>query len=419
MNRRLLAPLLAAAVAAACVASAAAPIDVGTPPSTGTIRFAADVSVAPAADGGGTVSVAYTVNYRSLNFLRRDDGYRARYEVTAILYDGDGRQVTGDNWRHSVFVDTYEKTNSRLKEESDTVTFSVSPGRYTLKLEMRSLDTRASGFIERRVDVPEMLPGALTLGTMVFERRDPAGGAGPGMVLNPTRAYGEELPTAVVRIPIYGAPGTRYVLDATVSDHRGALAKSKSDTLEQTHFLTESVYEFSVLDMEVGSYVIKAVVRPLPDGDESSVRARFRVVTSPLSWGQDQDKMIAQISYVAGREEVERLRSVPPELRDVAWDEFWDRHDPDTATEENEFKTEFLRRLAYANATFSSLVEGWQTDMGRVYIQNGEPDEIESEPVGQMLNAWEIWYYYGEHTKYVFVDREGFGEFILYETSRI
>lgn len=418
MKRRLLAPLLAAAVAAACAASAAAPIDVGTPPSMGTIRFSADVAVAPAADGGGTISVTYTVNYRSLNFLRREDGYRARYEVTAILYDSDGRQVTGDNWRHSVFVTSYEETNSRLKEESDTVVFSVSPGRYTLKLEMRSLDTSASGFIERRVDVPEMLPGALTVGTMAFERHA-AGGPGSGTFPNPTRAYGENLPTAVVRIPVYGAPGTRYVLDATVSNHRGALAKGTTDTLEQTGFLTEFVYEFSVLDMEVGSYVVRAEVRPLPDGDESDVRARFRVVTSPLSWGQDQDKMIAQISYVAGRDEVERLKSVPPELRDVAWDEFWERHDPDTATEENEFKTEFLRRLAYANSTFSSIVEGWQTDMGRVYIQNGEPDEIESEPVGQMLNAWEIWYYYGHHTKYIFVDREGFGEFILYETSRI
>ena len=42
-----------------------------------------------------------------------------------------------------------------------------------------------------------------------------------------------------------------------------------------------------------------------------------------------------------------------------------------------------------------------------------------AKPIGQMLNAWEIWYYYSDHTKYVFVDREGFGEFVLHEVSRI
>ena len=64
-------------------------------------------------------------------------------------------------------------------------------------------------------------------------------------------------------------------------------------------------------------------------------------------------------------------------------------------------------------------IEGWRTDMGRIYIQYGEPDDIESQPVGRMLNAWETWYYYNHHTKFIFVDREGFGEFVLVEASRI
>jgi len=57
--------------------------------------------------------------------------------------------------------------------------------------------------------------------------------------------------------------------------------------------------------------------------------------------------------------------------------------------------------------------------MGRVYIQYGEPDDVDSQPVGRMLNAWETWYYYSEHTKFIFVDREGFGEYTLVEKSRI
>ena len=410
----------AALVMAVSLAARGVPIDAGTPASMGGVRFAADVAVAPSAGGEGTVRVSYVVTHDALPFLRHGDGYRARYEITAILYDRSGRQVTGDSWRETVEVATYEETNERRTARADELEFSVPPGRYTLKLEITSLDTRAIGRIERTVTVPEMVPGELSLGTVVFETDGAVGGDGAeGLILNPTRAYGEDNPDVRVRIPIYGTPESRYAVEITVKDERGTLKKSHEDTLLQTDFLKEYVYEFTVLDLEVGPHVLNVEVTPLLDGREVSARSRFRVVTSPLSWGEDEEKMLAQISYVATRDEMELLASVPPEERGPVWDEFWAGLDPDPATAINEFKMEFLRRLGYANAQFRSIVEGWQTDMGRIYIQHGEPDDIDSQPVGQMLNAWEIWYYYGEHTKYVFVDREGFGEFVLHEISRI
>ncbi|MBD3368147.1 MAG: GWxTD domain-containing protein [Candidatus Eisenbacteria bacterium] len=129
--------------------------------------------------------------------------------------------------------------------------------------------------------------------------------------------------------------------------------------------------------------------------------------------------MIEQIGYVASRDEVERLLDTPPDQRDEAWEAFWASRDPTPDDGVNEFRREFIRRIGYANLHFRSTVPGWRTDMGRIYIQYGEPDDVESQPVGRMLNAWEVWYYYREHTKFVFVDREGFGEFALVERTRI
>jgi GWxTD domain-containing protein len=413
--------LLAMLVLLAAPASIQAqPIDLGTPASIGGIRFTVDVQVAPSATGGGVVRGSYTVSYDALPFLRHGGGYRARYELTAILYDSDDRQVIGDSWRGSVEVDNYEDTNARRRALADEFEFRVQPGRYLLKVELTSIDTRAVGRVERHLTVPEMVAGEVTIGTLVFEKqpeREEVDGA--GAVLNPTRMYGEDQPVASVRVPVYGVEGTTYSLELSVMDERGSRIKSVADTITQRGFLTEYAWDFSVLDMEVGYYVLDARVRPHSGGDAAQAKARFRVVTSPLSWGQDPDKMLDQISYVATRVEVERLASVPPEEREPLWEEFWASRDPHPATEENEFKTEFLRRLGYANSHFRSIVEGWQTDMGRIYIQHGEPDDVDSQPIGQMLNAWEIWYYYSEHTKYIFVDRQGFGEFVLYETSRI
>ena len=144
-----------ALVMAASLAARGVPVDAGTPASMGGVRFAADVAVAPSADGEGTVRVSYVVTHDALPFLRHGDGYRARYEITAILYDRSGRQVTGDSWRETVEVATYEETNAHRTARADELLFSAPPGRYTLKLEIISLDTRAEGLIERTVTVPE------------------------------------------------------------------------------------------------------------------------------------------------------------------------------------------------------------------------------------------------------------------------
>jgi GWxTD domain-containing protein len=70
------------------------------------------------------------------------------------------------------------------------------------------------------------------------------------------------------------------------------------------------------------------------------------------------------------------------EERDNFIEAFWKRRDPTPDTEENEFKEEHYRRIAYANEHFAAGVPGWKTDRGRIYIVYGPPDEIESHPSG-------------------------------------
>ncbi len=70
------------------------------------------------------------------------------------------------------------------------------------------------------------------------------------------------------------------------------------------------------------------------------------------------------------------------EERDQFIEAFWQRRDPTPDTIENEFKEEHYRRIAYANEHFPAGIPGWKTDRGRIYIQFGKADEIESHPSG-------------------------------------
>lgn len=70
------------------------------------------------------------------------------------------------------------------------------------------------------------------------------------------------------------------------------------------------------------------------------------------------------------------------EERDNFIEAFWQRRDPTPDTEENEYKEEHYRRIAYANEHFAAGIPGWKTDRGRIYIMYGAPDEIDSHPSG-------------------------------------
>jgi len=63
-------------------------------------------------------------------------------------------------------------------------------------------------------------------------------------------------------------------------------------------------------------------------------------------------------------------------------EQFWLRRDPTPDTEENEYREEHYRRIAYANERFASGIPGWKTDRGHIYIVHGPPDAIDSHPSG-------------------------------------
>jgi GWxTD domain-containing protein len=89
------------------------------------------------------------------------------------------------------------------------------------------------------------------------------------------------------------------------------------------------------------------------------------------------------VVYIITDEEKQAFKRLnTDEEREQFVEQFWLRRDPTPDTEENEFKEEHYRRIAYANERFASGIPGWKTDRGRIYITFGPPDEIESHPSG-------------------------------------
>ena len=89
------------------------------------------------------------------------------------------------------------------------------------------------------------------------------------------------------------------------------------------------------------------------------------------------------VVYIISDEERKAFHQLnTDEEREQFVEQFWLRRDPTPDTDENEFKEEHYRRIAYANEHFASGIPGWRTDRGRTYIQYGPPDEIEAHSSG-------------------------------------
>ena len=93
--------------------------------------------------------------------------------------------------------------------------------------------------------------------------------------------------------------------------------------------------------------------------------------------------------------------------------DYWKKRDPTPGTAYNELLAEFYNRVQTANKKYSNRHrEGWETDRGRIYILYGQPKEIDDHRYAAETKPYQIWIY-SDSLQFMFVDRNGDGEFEL------
>jgi GWxTD domain-containing protein len=123
----------------------------------------------------------------------------------------------------------------------------------------------------------------------------------------------------------------------------------------------------------------ETVSKPMSAKEKKKKEAKLRKeLETPWKKWLNED-----VVYIITDEERKAFKDLQTdEERESFVEQFWLRRDPTPDTEENEFKEEHYRRIAYANDHYGSGIPGWKTDRGRIYIMYGPPDEIESHPSG-------------------------------------
>jgi len=108
-----------------------------------------------------------------------------------------------------------------------------------------------------------------------------------------------------------------------------------------------------------------------------------------------KDWYAGPVRYIITHQEVKAYRSLDAELdRRNFIDWFWQRRDLEPATPQNEFRDRYQQRVFEANRMFGdTATPGWKSDMGKIYILFGPPDDINKYRMAKSHRGMIFWTY--------------------------
>ena len=402
-----LALALAAWDPAACRASDLPPLRPGSPPF-----FSVDVAISPDGEGRPVLCVSMSVPHPELQWILLPRGYGAGVEfMVSFEPEKGGGRVYGGIWQRRLVVLAFEKTLPDSSAILESRTFAVPAGHYRARFSVRDLNAGLASSVEERLEAPDYSLVPLGLSDLVLGTCDSAGRFTPV----PTRRFGLEASRLAARVALFDRhPGPwprSYTLRYRILDERRREIVGGERQVSLTRSAESAVVRPAASALFLGSYVFEV---GLGEGRSRwRVDRSFEVEESGPPLGKEFTRMLEILSYIAGPKEIERLRTLDPSGQAQGWDEFWRRRDPAPPTGRNEALIEFFRRVRYAENHFQGFGPGWRSDMGRIHIKYGPPDQTETQAAPGGIVTLEIWTYSSPYRRFVFEDRDGFGRFVL------
>jgi GWxTD domain-containing protein len=178
--------------------------------------------------------------------------------------------------------------------------------------------------------------------------------------------------------------------------------------------------------LEPGEYEITVAVADPAASKSTSQPQKFWIYESQdepqiLSMNEkDIKKYRDQIKYFATKRELETFDMLDEKGKETFLISFWNQKDTSPETPENEFMQNAFSRMKYANRHFKGEDNGLNSNMGRVFVVYGQPDEIDDHTMDMSTKPYVLWYYYATNTgkqSFVFVDSNGDGIYHLVHST--
>jgi GWxTD domain-containing protein len=372
------------------------------------------------------------------------------YHVTVKVRDSTGLELVQNAWNgHAPAV-----PRTRGVSALEILDFAVAPGRYRLDIEVTdSLSGRKLGSTLALEGFPSEPPlSDLLLAPGI--REAVSGDTLPG---NGEIRKGKLLITASAELLLTPLRSKAYYLLETYNteEHAAQLSLTVKDSTGKVMFSTPRstaslpkgggmvTGTLDLSGLPPGQYVLTTafvmegrkversagfqmagLAETMVSAAEAQAADRISDVGYFASMGQDElDHAEEPLVLIAKSGELSVYNedlSLPAKRKFLA--DFWARRDPTPKTPQNEAREQFYNAISYANKTYReggrAGTQGWKTDRGRVFTQNGVPDDVLRRAQQGNAPPYEVWRYSkGKGRYYIFADRTGFGAYNLIHSN--
>ncbi len=403
--------------------------------SRGNLFFSSDVLQYQGQGKRTRLDILYTVNLSKFWQNSQSSDSLLLLNIRCRLFDHES-VLLSESVRKKRFTPNSEPTN-QAATYIDLMQYSLVPDHYKIEITMRDSVSGAKGITEHLLKVRDFSK-KFCLSDIYFiadiqktNKKSNFEKNGYLLIPNIQRSY---FNTDKEKLYIYyeinnlefdSESQTYYHTYYSIMD---LAEKEITSGLKEWHLASASgvaqIEGISVSNLQPGIYKIKVETIDVK-GDRFTSNAAYFQITAPLQQYNtilpmteaDIANYLKQIRYIASDKEISIFKQLNNESKQKFLLDFWQSKDPDPSTTENEFMHEHFKRIAYTEAHFRG---GIDSDIGRIYIIYGPPQDIDRD-FSQMKNSKPIitWYYAMEGSvKFVFVDRTGDGIYTLVHSTK-
>lgn len=370
------------------------------------------------------------VPYSQLLFSKYKEKFEAEYDFDVAIYDEKKELVVQNSKVEKLYLTNVAEADKEQRLSFSRMKFNVQPGSYSVVATITDRERNRTGRRSTTVNLKNFRNEPLGVSDIIFADKVDKDQLNDVTNIHPNvfKSFEDQSANFYAYFEIYDETFSRKNLeiDSTLSsaldeikvEYRILDKEQKAvyaDTFVQTvnKFQTFTAVDLSGLKIRHGKYLLDVTVKKGSFTAKTGSSFDIRWNTS-MSGEVDVKLAIRQMEYIAWDINLRKiLKKGDDEMKDF-FVNFWKGRDPTPSTAKNEVMEEYYKRIGYANRYYSTAFrDGWETDMGMVYVTLGAPDELQRYPYEPNLKPYEVWYYYNLNTKLIFVDSKGFGEYEL------
>ncbi|MBN1302043.1 MAG: GWxTD domain-containing protein [Melioribacteraceae bacterium] len=355
-------------------------------------------------------------------------GTQAVVDINFLITDLSGNVVDESQWSTEAAINT--DSDMRTQVIYDEWSIQLLPGQYAVELNVSDRYSSSIGRIRCNVMIHSLSISESCLSDIKFIngiKREEG-----GRIIhtpNPSRRYGLLNPTLQFYYEIYSSgllDGEsvipEYTIEGIGNGYSQALQGSSIVFKEKTVGLIQNI---DVKNLNSGSYNLTVSItnENLPNG---KVSRAFEILqadyfqTMIMLTDQEFEALESILSVVATESQKSLYEDLSHKGKMQFLVNYFIRDDAVAVRSQNQNLVELLKRYNYAKENFGNQqLDGWSTDMGRVLIMYGFPDEIDRQRFSQDSKPYETWIYRDERELYyVFGDINNNGGFVLLHSNK-